>query len=173
MTGPASTFLSGKKPEDPDTTIVYVGERDNVRQQPIQHNADETKAFWERTCVVTSKDRNITKAHGRYLEARLFGLVMEAGRATPGNGNKPGGLTLPEADQSDMDFFVEQIRLILPVLGFDFLKATPRVTKPMPSASPGTETSSEQPLFEINTGSSACRLRRRRWTVSSSCSKVL
>jgi hypothetical protein len=61
-------FLSGRKPEDPDTTIVYVGESDNVRNRLVQHNSDASKGYWERTCVITSKDQNITKAHGRYLK---------------------------------------------------------------------------------------------------------
>jgi hypothetical protein len=29
---------------------------------------------------------------------------------------------LPESDQADMAFFIEQVRIILPVLGFNFLR---------------------------------------------------
>lgn len=115
-------FLVGPDPEDPDTVQVYIGESDNVRKRLVQHSKDEGKDFWERTCVVTSKDQNITKAHARYLEARLIAIANATGAATLVNGTAPPLVPLPEADASDMEFFIEQLRLILPVLGFDFLR---------------------------------------------------
>ena len=101
---------------------VYIGESDIVRKRLVQHNKDEGKDFWERTCVVTSKDPNITKAHARYLEARLIAIANASGNANVVNGTAPPTPGLPEADESDMEFFIEQLNLILPVLGFDFLR---------------------------------------------------
>ncbi len=124
-------FLTGPDPEDPDTLQLYIGESDNVRKRLVQHNKDEKKDFWERTCVVTSKDQNITKAHARYLESRLIAIANAAGTATVVNGTAPPPVALPEADASDMEFFVDQLRLMLPVLGLDFMrlhKATARTT---------------------------------------------
>ena len=121
-------FLTGPDPEDPDTLQLYIGESDNVRKRLIQHNSDKKKDYWERTCVVTSKDQNITKAHARYLESRLIAIANAAGTVTVVNGNAPPPVALPEADESDMEFFLDQLRLILPVLGLDFMrlhKATP------------------------------------------------
>ncbi len=124
-------FLTGPDPEDPDTLQLYIGESDNVRKRLVQHSKDRNKDFWERTCVVTSKDQNITKAHARYLEARLITIANAVGTATVVNETAPPLVPLPEADRSDMEFFVDQLRLILPVLGLDFLrqhKATARMT---------------------------------------------
>ena len=124
-------FLTGPDPEDPDTPQLYIGESDNVRKRLVQHSTDENKDFWERTCVVTSKDQNITKAHARYLESRLIAIANAAGTVTVVNGTAPLPVALPEADESDMEFFVDQLRLILPVLGLDFMrlqKATARTT---------------------------------------------
>lgn len=142
-------FLFGRDPEDPDTTIVYIGESDNVRKRLAQHNKDATKEFWERTCVVTSKDQNITKAHARYLEARLIAIAQDVGRATLGNGTAPPPVALPEADQSDMEFFIEQIRLVLPVLGFEFLRGRPKVTKNERAGVGSRPDNFESPLFEL------------------------
>lgn len=89
------------------------------------HAKDDSKDFWTRACFVTSKDPNITKAHVRYLESRLVELTKASGRANIANGNEPSSKSLPESDVADMEFFLEQIELILPVVGFDFLKATP------------------------------------------------
>lgn len=115
-------FLTGPDLTDPDRLQVYIGESDNVRKRLVHHSKDEGKDFWERTCVVTSKDQNITKAHARYLESRLIAIANAAGTATVVNGTAPPPLALPEADASDMEFFVDQLRLILPVLGLDFLR---------------------------------------------------
>jgi hypothetical protein len=37
-----------------------------------------TRSFWDQVVVITSKDSNITKAYGRYLESRLISLAAEA-----------------------------------------------------------------------------------------------
>jgi len=55
------------------------------------------------------------------LESRLIQLAIEAKTAQIDNGNSPSLPTLHEADISDMEYFLEQIKLILPVMGFNFL----------------------------------------------------
>jgi hypothetical protein len=143
-------FLFGPDPEDPDTAMVYVGESDNVRKRLAQHNKDDTKGFWERTCVVTSKDQNITKAHARYLESRLIAIARDVGRATLSNTTEPPPIALPEADQSDMEFFIEQIRLVLPVLGFEFLRSRPKPSRSADLSKPGTAADAAlAPVFQI------------------------
>lgn len=120
-------FLTGPDPEGSYRPCVYIGESDNVGTRLIQHNKDETKIFWERACVITSKDQNLTKAHGRYLESRLIAITQEVGHAILFNGTAPKNENLPEADIADMEYFISQIRLVLPVLGLDFLRQKPRV----------------------------------------------
>ena len=114
-------FLYGPQPESGDMT-VYIGEGDNVGSRIRANIRDEAKDFWEKVCVFTSKDLNLTKAHVRYLESRLIEITREAGRVIPANSQNPGAVKLPEADQSDMEDFIERIRLVLPVLGMDFLR---------------------------------------------------
>ncbi|MEJ1969219.1 MAG: GIY-YIG nuclease family protein [Rhizomicrobium sp.] len=113
-------FLVGSDPEHLGQSIVYIGESDNVGERLTQHNRDENKGFWETTCIVTNKDANLTKAHVRYLESRLIGLSNRAARARLTNGTAPDFGFLPESDISDMEYFIEQLQTLLPVLGFDF-----------------------------------------------------
>jgi hypothetical protein len=54
------------------------------------------KDFWDRAIVLTSKDANLTKAHGRYLESRLITLAQQARRSRLINGTAPPPLPLPE-----------------------------------------------------------------------------
>jgi hypothetical protein len=110
-------------------TQVYIGETDDASRRLAQHNKPEEKGgkdFWERVCVVTSKDANLTKGHIKYLESRLIVTAKEAGRCELVNGTDPGYAGLPEADRSDMEFFLEQIQTLLPVLGFEFLRRGPQ-----------------------------------------------
>lgn len=128
LTGTCVYLLLG---EDQDGAVrCYVGETDDFVARLRQHNAN--KSFWDRVVVVTSKDANLTKAHGRYLEARLIGLATQAGRVTLDNGTVPPVPALPEAHRSDMDYFVGQLQIILPVLGIDAIRV--REHKVVPSA---------------------------------------
>jgi len=115
-------FLTGTDAEESLKPLVYVGETDNVGKRVAQHNRDETKDFWDRVCVVTSKDQNLTKSHAKYLESRLIAIATDAGRAKLINNTAPDYGLLPEADIADMEFFIEQIRIVLPVLGLEFLR---------------------------------------------------
>jgi hypothetical protein len=54
-------------------------------------------------------------------KSRLVQLALKAKTAQIDNGNSPSLPTLHEADISDREYFLEQIKLILPVMGFNFL----------------------------------------------------
>jgi hypothetical protein len=97
-------FLLG----DDETTVgdarCYIGEADVVADRLRHHHRD--KDFWDRVVVITSKDTNPTKSHGRYLESRLISLATQAARVTLENGTAPPVPALPEADASDMNYFL-------------------------------------------------------------------
>jgi len=114
--------LVGPDPDNPNRERVYVGEGDNVFSRLTSHERDESKDFWTRTVIVISKDENLTKSHGRYLESRLIELAQQAGRAILANGTAPPAPAMPEPDVADMEFFVEHVQMMLPVLGFSFLQ---------------------------------------------------
>ena len=133
-------FLLGDDPEQPTKKKVYIGEGDIVADRIKTHVSDESKDFWTRACFITSKDSNFTKAHARYLENRLVQLTRVANRANLANSNEPGKKSLPESDIADMEFFLEQIQLILPVVDFDFL--IPRAAP----AAPATTTAADPAL---------------------------
>ena len=152
-------LLYGRDPDEPDTLRLYIGESDNVGNRLKQHNQDERKAYWERTCVITSKDQNITKAHARYLESRLIAIAHAAGRAAMDNGTVPPPVSLPEADVSDMEYFIDQMRLVLPVLGLEILRESPKATVEQ-AHSPDTEARAS-PLFELTQRKSGVYARAR------------
>lgn len=141
----------------PDTNLstrsrVYIGETDDVSVRLKQHNRGEDqggKDFWERVCVITSKDHNLTKAHVKYLESLLIRAAKDAGRAVLENGNQPEYSALPEADIADMAFFMEQIRTVLPVLGYDVLRERPNITGAA-TIDASSSIASPSPLFAMS-----------------------
>lgn len=122
-------ILIGQDPDNPAQHLVYIGESDNVGARLTQHNRDEGKAFWEFTCVITSKDANLTKAHVRYLESRLISLAAKEARARLWNGTAPDYGYLPEGDIADMEYFISQLQTLLPVLGLDYFRPTPQLSR--------------------------------------------
>lgn len=119
-------ILAGPDPDRIGETRVYIGSansvRDRIRQSAVQRD------FWETAITVTSSDDDLSKGHAEYLEARLIELAVEAGRASLDNGTNPASLRrrLPEADRANMEQFLTNLKIILPVIGLDMLKPRPR-----------------------------------------------
>lgn len=138
-------LLLGDDPDSPGRQKVYIGEGDDISKRLRKHNSE--KEFWDRAVVLTSKDMNLTKAHARYLEARFITLSAQANRATLDNSTNPEPINLPEADRSDMESFIEQAKIILPVLGINLLRAT----KPLPATGNAAPKGDTSPIFRITT----------------------
>jgi len=117
---PGIYCLKGDPTDDAFDEKIYIGEAENIKTRLKQHLSDPNKDFKELIFFV-SKDELLTKTQIRYLESRLVQLALEAKTAQIDNGNSPSLPTLHEADISDMEYFLEQIKLILPVMGFKFL----------------------------------------------------
>lgn len=133
-------LLIGPDPDLPGRQIVYVGESDQVKTRLAAHDADKTKEFFTRALLVVSKDENLTKAHGRYLESRLIAAIRDAGRAKLLNSTEPPFRGLPEPEVGDMERVLDEIEVLLPVLGFDVLRQASGAPPAMPSGTTGRPT---------------------------------
>lgn len=124
-------ILFGPDPTDALSMRAYIGEADSVRERIGQSAGD--RGFWETAVVITTSDEALTKGHVRYLEARLIEMAIGAGRVSLDNGQTPSAdkRRLPEADRANMEAFLANLRVILPVVGLDLLKPRPvAATKP-------------------------------------------
>lgn len=110
--------LLGPDPER-DGLLAYVGEADDIAARMRNHLRSEAKDFADRFAFIVSADENLTKAHARYLEGRLIRLVKDGGNVQLTNDTAPDFQRLPEADKADMDYFLAQVTLVLPLVGFD------------------------------------------------------
>lgn len=111
-TRPGVYFLIGNDIESGEPS-VYVGEAEEVAKRLKQHISKE---FWNQVVAFVSKDENLTKAHIKYLEGKLIDLGNRAGKGIIHN-NQNSGARLPEADQAEMDIFLDRILKLLPVMG--------------------------------------------------------
>jgi hypothetical protein len=115
-------IMVGPDPERAGATMAYVGEADNVAARMRYHVSSGDQDFFDRVAVVVSSDDNLTKTHARYLESQLIRATRAAGSLRLTNTREPDFRRLPEADRADMDYFVAQLRLVLPILGYDLFR---------------------------------------------------
>jgi hypothetical protein len=146
-------ILIGDDPAALGGSLTYIGEGDDVGKRLYQHARHEEqggKDFWERAVVLTSKDANLTKAHARYLESRFIALAQQASRTKLTNGTAPTPIMLPEADVSDMEYFIAQAKIVLPVLGVNIFRSasTTGVLEGGQVNAPAVSPSSS-PVFEL------------------------
>ena len=131
---PGIYCLKGDPTDDAYDERIYIGEAENIRARIKQHLADANKDFKELIFFI-SKDELLTKTQIRYLESRLVEEAKRAKTAEIDNSTNPSRPTLHEADISDMEYYLEQMKLILPVMGFKFLiSSTVKITEDSTSA---------------------------------------
>ncbi|MBY6157469.1 GIY-YIG nuclease family protein [Pseudooceanicola nitratireducens] len=140
-------ILSGPDPDTPGATRVYIGSGNSVAER-IEQSAKK-RDFWETAITVTTSDDDLSKGHAEYLEARLIQQTAQAGRVTLDNGNQPDfqRRRLPEADVANMEQFLANLRIILPVIGLDMLKPQPKAVTQ--TAQPVEARTSGEVQFEI------------------------
>ncbi len=117
---PGIYCLKGDPTDDAYDERIYIEEAENIKTRIKQHLADSNKDFKELIFFI-SKDELLTKTQIRYLESRLVEEAKDAKTAEIDNSTNPSRPTLHEADISDMEYYLEQMKLILPVMGFKFL----------------------------------------------------
>lgn len=140
-------ILSGPDAEALGGTRAYIGSANSVRER-IKQSAQQ-REFWETAIAVTTSDDDLSKGHVEYLEARLIELALAANRVTLDNSTSPVGQRrrLPEADQANMEQFLANLKIILPVVGLDLLKPQPRAVAQ--AATPVEQRTVSDVKFEI------------------------
>ena len=140
-------ILSGPDAEAVGGTRAYIGSANSVRER-IKQSAQQ-REFWETAIAVTTSDDDLSKGHVEYLEARLIQMAADANRVTLDNGTNPAGQRrrLPEADKANMEQFLANLKIILPVVGLDLLKPQPRAV--VQASTPVEQRTAHETTFEI------------------------
>ena len=107
-------FLFGKDEDNNDT--VYVGEAEKMLVRLKQHLKDHN--YWNDCVVVISKDNILNKAHVKFLENKFYNLANDANRATIINSTVPTCSSISEFDESMLEEFIENAKLLVNTLGY-------------------------------------------------------
>ena len=113
LTSTGVYLLFGK--DDDDKDLVYIGEAESILKRLNQQLT--SKEFWYETIVFISKDKNLNKAHIKYLENRLHVIAEFAGRYRIDNSTIPTRSQISESDRAEMEEFIENIKMLVSTLG--------------------------------------------------------
>ena len=118
-------FLLGDDPDAIESIACYIGRTEDFSARFRHH--DRQKDWWDRAILVSSLDDSFNEGYWGYLESHLLKIARTTKRCTlRDNVQAPQPRKLSEAQQSDAEAFLEQIRSILPVLGVNSLRGTHR-----------------------------------------------
>jgi hypothetical protein len=111
-------FLMGK---EEGLLNVYVGEADGVGARFKDHDAK--KDWWDTAILFVDKGLNKTRA--QYIESRCVEQLKASGRCLLMNKNEPAKPTIAEEDIPGSDKFYDNVRLLVPFLGYDIFAGAP------------------------------------------------
>lgn len=113
LSTPGVYVLLGR--DDEGQLLAYIGESEDVATR-LQHHTT-SKNFWTEVLVFVRMGCGLNRAHVKYLERRFLEIAKGIGRCLLQNVCSPGGATLSESDESDMETFIENIKMLLNTLG--------------------------------------------------------
>lgn len=119
LSEPAIYMLLGENADEGGAIDFYIGETDNFAERLLNHA--QQKEWWSKFVVFVSKDKNLTKAHVKFLEAELYKLAQKSiGTLALKNSKVPSGASLPESDVSSMEEFLQNMIFVLESLGLSY-----------------------------------------------------
>lgn len=132
--------------------LAYIGEGEDMSHRIKSHETN--KDWWTKAVLVTSQANSLNKAHIKYLESRLVEEARNIGRIGLENGNTPARPSLKEAEEANMEGFLDYLLMVLPAIGIDAFKENRR---PKLSETPNGDLAS--PVFELVTKKHGIRAR--------------
>lgn len=137
-------LLTGSDDSAVESLRCYIGRTENFAQRLRDHDAK--KGWWDRAVLISSREEAFNEGYWGYLEFRMVEIASLAQRSTLNdNKQKPRPRKLSEAQQSDAEGFLEQVRAVLPVLGINVLRSA----RPQSEQKILKEEDTTSPVFRI------------------------
>ena len=100
---------------------VYIGEAIDVQKRLIRHirdySAGKEEFYWETAAIFTA-GASLNKGLAQYVENRLKHIAMEVNSYSVLTKKTVGGTKLKPSAKADMETFIDNIRIIVRLLGF-------------------------------------------------------
>jgi hypothetical protein len=129
LRNPSVYFLFGYDDEN-GKPLIYIGETEDAIQRLGDHIKSEKKNYWVEAIVFISKDDHLNKAHIKYLESRFYEIARDIDRYEVMNSTQPKRSTISEAEQSEMEEFIDNAKLVVSALGHKVFEPLIPVIKP-------------------------------------------
>lgn len=113
LTSTGVYLLFGKDDDGKDQ--VYIGEAESILKRLNQQLSQ--KEFWNEAIVFISKDKNLNKAHIKYLENRLHEIARFSNRYKVDNTFIPTQSSISESDKAEMEEYIEYVKMLVNTLG--------------------------------------------------------
>ncbi len=119
-------YLLIRSGADDDLPEIYVGESDDFSQR---YTNGKFPIEFDTFMIFTSKDDNLTRAHVKWLELKLWSILKgNSGKVLVANANTPTGSNLPRADIATMLTYLGNMIYVLEALGFDLFSVQERTS---------------------------------------------
>lgn len=119
-------YLLIKSGADDDLPEIYVGESDDFSQR---YTSGKFPIEFDTFLIFTSKDDNLTRAHVKWLELKLWSILRgNSGKVVVANANKPTSSNLPRADIATMQTYLGNMIYVLEALGYDLFSVQERTS---------------------------------------------
>lgn len=148
---PGVYFLLGESQENPDDKLVYIGEANNLFERVSYQLRDIEKSFVETIVCFCSLRGDLTVSHTKYLEKKIIGHLSNSSSYRITNKKDGNAINLPRMIQDEMDTFFDNMRIVLPTLGYSLLHLENTL-----SIGKGTQKSV---LFSLDVGSHKARAK--------------
>ncbi|MDK4739400.1 DUF4357 domain-containing protein [Rhizobium sp. CNPSo 3464] len=139
-------YLLIRSGADDDLPEIYVGESDDFSQR---YTSGKFPIEFDTFLIFTSKDDNLTRAHVKWLELKLWAILRgNSGKVVVANSNTPTGSNLPRADIATMQTYLGNMIYVLEALGYDLFSVQERT-----SVSPAKQSdapAAEAPSLSLN-----------------------
>lgn len=127
---PGIYYLIGSNADRPEETLIYVGEANHLFERIAYHMRDLDKSFFEHIIAFSSKDDNMTVSHTKYLETKVLAEIFEKSGVTVINKKEGNRISLPAMVKDEMDTYFDNMKVLLPTMGYDLFKTLIKEQKP-------------------------------------------
>ena len=108
--------------------LVYIGETEDVVTRINQHLTDKDKSWLEEVVIFTC-EKGFSKGHIKNLEYKLIQLTKTTVDYSVTNTNRGKESSLPEYMYPEVSTFLDYIKMIMPILGYQGLLAVKKAEK--------------------------------------------
>ncbi len=139
-------FLFGTSDET-GKGVVYIGQAsarkngEGLLNRIQEHKRNPEKDYWTEAIAFTTSNNSFGPTEISYLENRFRNLALEANRYEVKNGNDPTSGNITEEKESEMEEFIDYVKVIVGTLGH---KVFEPINKLVPEMQEGLATSLEE-----------------------------